>query len=108
MRSSFKEWLEWATLVVALLAAIYIGGYLLTVHKRFGWGSTGDPSRVYWSVGADFPNRWLGVVFRPALAMDRGYIRRRHWEGWYELNGTNKIYETEMRQKDQERSRQKP
>jgi hypothetical protein len=96
MKSRLTVFFEYAALAFVILGVIYVGAYLLTVKRIVACGPTADPSKVFWVVSPDFPNRWTVALFSPALAMDRDHIRRRYWESWYVVNGTNKIFETDL------------
>jgi hypothetical protein len=96
MKSRLIAFLEYAALCFVFLGVVYAGAYLLAVKRVVASGPTSDPSKVFWVVSPDFPNRWTVALLSPALAMDRGHIRRRYWESWYVVNGTNKIFETDL------------
>ena len=106
MKDSITQFIERAALGMILVGAVYVGAYCFIVKRSVAMSSTVDPSKVFWVVSADFPNRTTVALFRPVLALDRSYIRRRYWESWYVLNETNKVFETDLLKIEQKRQGQ--
>jgi len=102
MKSSTAKFFGFIALALALLVVIYVAAYLFTVKRVAGDAYGKDPSSPtyhYYVVGADLGRGVARSLFMPALKIDRGYIRRRYWEGSYIIEtptGTNVIYESDM------------
>jgi hypothetical protein len=100
MKLSTTKLFGLAALTIAILMAIYIGIYLLTIQRSSALSYGPDPTSptyCYYSVQADF--RGGAIIQRldiPLLSIDRRFIRRRYWEGWYIVDGTNTVFEGDM------------
>jgi hypothetical protein len=102
MKSSIAKKFGFVALAAVLLLGGYVGTYLFIVKRSVSDGYGGDPSTPtyhYVAVGADLGGAVTRILFRPALNIDRRYIRRRYWEGSYVVEtpaGTNIVYESDM------------
>ena len=99
MKATFSDSLRWGTLVLAVVAFLYLGGYLLSVGKSVSTSAsspTPQGSRTLHVVSPTLAAGWKYELFSPALKLDRELVRRRYWSSWYVVitaTGTNLDYD---------------
>jgi hypothetical protein len=92
-------------LIVSLVGGLYLGAYCLSVRRLVQKNTprvTPEGSRTYYIVSSNSP-RWGGYqLFDLAMKLDRKFIRRHYWSGWYEVvtaGHTNLDFDCDRRRK---------
>jgi len=102
MRDSIGKVIQGIGFGFVLLVAVYVGGYFFTVRKyvsRTGAQEMPGGSRELYVVTANLGGNMTRDLFQPAFKIDRSYLRKRYWSGWYvviDKNGTSILSAEQM------------
>ena len=105
MRDNFMDYAWHGLLILSVVGGLYLGAYFFCVHRFVQKNTphvTPEGSRTYNMVSSNSPRWGRYQFFDLAMKLDRKYLRRHYWSGWYEVvttTSTNLDYDCDRRRK---------